>query len=427
MFKEEVALHNSEIEQLLLGGLLVEGENFHLLDLSADMFAASPHPEIYLAMDEIARSGKKIDRLTVSAKLMGTDVNFSNGDVKPIDAYLAELAYNVLVSSAQALGGYVDFLKILAAKRRIRDVAQRVLAGIAEMDVEQITGELSALILRNTRFDEILTEQQVHDQIVDGMSRPAKCYPTGLPDLDQAMSGGLFAGYTYGIGGAEKAGKTTFAHTISHNLAREGHKHLYVALEMGSTQIEQRNVSREIGVNSMRFIDRPQAIAAKVVNYSPTGCKFYYDAPGATLNDIVAKAKAAQIRHGITGFIVDYWQLVEGKDQRESEERHLRNVAQGLANFARKSGLWCLLLAQLNREGNLFGGSGLRKACDQLYFIETSEIVGQEQRRWLRMDASRYTPRQDIGHENHTPFELSRDVGPYIKNNDLFFTKGNRS
>ena len=95
----------------------------------------------------------------------------------------------------------------------------------------------------------------------------------------------------------------------------------------------------------------------------------------------------------------------------ESEEKHLRHVAQSIANYARKEKLWCILLAQMNKEGNLFGGNGLRKACDQLYMIEECN-EHLEYGRWLRMDASRYTYKTDVGDENHAAITLNVKSGP---------------
>jgi hypothetical protein len=74
--------------------------------------------------------------------------------------------------------------------------------------------------------------------------------------------------------------------------------------------------------------------------------------------------------------------------------------------------LWCLLLAQRNADGKLFGGGGLKKACDQLYFIET--IEGSENARWLSIDASRYTARADVGGTTDPVFILEKKTGPYI-------------
>jgi hypothetical protein len=84
-----------------------------------------------------------------------------------------------------------------------------------------------------------------------------------------------------------------------------------------------------------------------------------------------------------------------------------------MANYGRRHGLWCILLAQMNREGNLFGGNGLRKACDQLYMIETCGEYS-EYGRWLRMDASRYTFKGDIGSEQLPSLMLNTSEGPYF-------------
>ncbi len=413
-------LYDSEIEQSVLGGLIVDSQIYPLLDLKPDDFAVGVHSEIIKAMSEVYQESGKFDRASLVLKLGGKVVDVGQERVT-YQQYLSDLIGAVISTNVEVMQNYCRVLRSLSRKRQIESTARRVLSGLADMTVDQIMAEMSSLVVQNAGTDEIKTEAQIREEILDNMSRPPKCYPTGLSDLDIAMSGGMFAGYTYGLAGAEKSGKTTFAHTISHNMAAFGHKHLYVALEMGAVQIEQRNLSRDLRVNSMRFIDKPESLRSGVMAAPVSGNKFYYDAPGATVDDILVKAKAAQIKYNITGFIVDYWQLVEGKDPRESEERHLRFVAQSLANFARKNGLWCLLLAQLNKEGQLFGGNGLRKACDQLYFIEQPQAVGSEHLRWLRMDASRYTPRQDIGHDMAYPFELTRTVGPSIQNTNMFF------
>lgn len=413
-------LYDNEIENCLLGALLVKSEVFPLIDILETDFAIDPNAKIFRAIMTAYQEKGRFDRSDIVLALGGQTVKTSSGDLS-FQQYLTDLIGCVITTHTETLQNYAAVLRNFSRKRQIQHTAERVLASLDEMTVDQIMAEMATLTIQNVGMDEIKTESQIRERILDDMSRPPNCYPTGLPDLDIAMSGGLFAGYTYGLAGAEKSGKTTFAHTISHNLAQAGHKHLYVALEMGAVQIEQRNLARALNVNSMRFIDKPESLRSGVMNTPISGNKFFYDAPGATIQDILIKAKAAQIKHNITGFIVDYWQLVEGKDARDSEERHLRFVAQSMANFARKNGLWCLLLAQLNKEGQLFGGNGLRKACDQLYFIEQPETAGAEHLRWLRMDASRYTPRANIGDNILFPFELTKSTGPSIMNTNRFF------
>jgi predicted ATP-dependent serine protease len=223
------------------------------------------------------------------------------------------------------------------------------------------------------------------------------------------MGGGLYKGFTYGLCGKEKAGKTTLAHTISSQLQC---KHAYIAMEMGSEQIEQKNLARQIGQNSLAFLQKPETLKNKIETAKPNENIYYYDAIGATLDKILQVVSVGILKHGLQGFIVDYWQLIQPDGRTPTEEKHLRDVAQSLANFARKNNVWCVVLAQLNKDGGLFGGNGLRKACDQLYMIE--HCTHQERGRWIRQDASRYTIKADIGDEENPAIYLDISKGPYF-------------
>ena len=108
---------------------------------------------------------------------------------------------------------------------------------------------------------------------------------------------------------------------------------------------------------------------------------------------------------------MDYWQLVGGCPAKQTKADFLYDVAQWTANFARKHGIWNILLSQVNREGKVFGSAGLEKACDQLYFIEQTEY-GEL---WLNMTHSRYTPTAQIGSETSGKFRINKKAGPYIE------------
>src|SRR5262249_15203950 len=158
---------------------------------------------------------------------------------------------------------------------------------------------------------------------------PAVIYPTGLAALDEAIGGGLIAGKLYGISARKKVGKTVLLGTLSHNLARAGVSHLFIALEMSPEEIEQRNAARELGINSIAFLKEPtKDLARRVAEYACDlgETAFYESAPGATLDEVRRMVSRAVVQHGIKGVILDYWQLVAGKARNETEEYHLRNV-----------------------------------------------------------------------------------------------------
>jgi len=282
----------------------------------------------------------------------------------------------------------------------------------------QISADISSEITKHTGGSyQVKSKQQVAEQAIQSIELPQACYPTQLPSLDNAMGGGLYAGFTYGIGGPEKAGKTTFAHTISYNLNESEVPHAYIALEMGSLQIEQRNIARKIGCNSLVFRQRglddddhmKQKILHHTANVKPY--TWYLDMPGSTIQEIEAELARLVIKQKISGFILDYWQLVGGRSKGDTEERHLREVAQWCANFARRHNIWCILLAQLNDNGELFGGKGLKKACDQLYYIR---VADDGKGLYLQMNESRYTPACDVGDSVNPAFRVNVQAGPHI-------------
>lgn len=305
-----------------------------------------------------------------------------------------------MIAVDDAMAGYIEVVQKLARKRRVLERAQDIIFNQA-LDTQELE---QMLTLPDDGKDTggIKSSEEIFEEIFNELGEPRKCHPIKhLDKLTDCMSGGLYEGYTYGFCGAEKAGKTTMAHSISYGLDCP---HMYIAMEMGSKQIEQRNLARDMGVNSLEFLSNPQNAKKKMTTIRPQGNRYYLDAAGASLDDILHSAMKGIHRFGIKGFIVDYWQLISCTQKNVNEEKHLRDCAQGLANFARKNNVWCILLAQMNQDGRLFGGNGLRKACDQLYMIE--QVEGFDRHRWLRMDASRYTMKKDIGSEENPCLEM---------------------
>lgn len=74
-------------------------------------------------------------------------------------------------------------------------------------------------------------------------SRDTPAIPTGFPDLDRRLDGGLYEGL-YLLGAVSSLGKTTFVHQMADQIARSGHDVLYFSLEMGRFELMAKSVSR---------------------------------------------------------------------------------------------------------------------------------------------------------------------------------------
>ncbi len=101
---------------------------------------------------------------------------------------------------------------------------------------------------------------------ISGFLPPA--LPTGLPDLDRKLRGGLRPGNLVLFEGATGLGKTVFANQLMHRMAENGAAVLWFAFEDGAEQLVAYMVARQAGINSVsialdRYPDEGQREAAE--------------------------------------------------------------------------------------------------------------------------------------------------------------------
>jgi len=227
------------------------------------------------------------------------------------------------------------------------------------------------------------------------------------------MCGGLYPGKLYGVAARKKVGKTSLLSSISYNLINSGHKHQFFACEASPKEVQQSMIARYGGFNRLAFLPDGRDkgwVREKAMLYQRhvKPSLIWHETPGISFPQLQTRALAG-IAAGAKGTIIDYWQVVTGKATNESEEFHLRTVAQWCADIARKTGTWFLMAAQINQEGNTRGGEGLKLACDQYYQLHREK---REPGAWLHMEETRYTPYQDIGDDTVPGLYMSSRIGP---------------
>jgi len=400
-----------EAEQGLLGCLFLHNEK--IFDIAGTVrpedFAHLFHADVFAKSYELITAGKSFSPVALKPYFIGrTDAD---------ENYLIELAASAFgVINAES---YAQTIRDMADKRRLQEIIRALQESMLSKSADEVRSEAMGLLEKTAGTSIFVkTKRQVAMEACEAVKLPPQCYTTGLQGLDNAMAGGLYAGFTYGLCGAAKRGKTTFAHTISENLNENGVPHAYIALEMGSQQIEQRNIARRIGVNSLAFMakEKNPAILSRMAQEAVIGKDhtLYLDMPGCSFNQIKGEIARLVSKRQITGFILDYWQLVQGGEKHQSKADFLYDVAQWCANFSRRHKIWCVILSQLNREGQVFGSAGLEKACDQMFFIEKAETNCDVTELYLTMTHSRYTPMADVGTNERPAFYINQKHGPHI-------------
>lgn len=396
----------TEIEQALLGELLVDGSRFdRAAHLRPDDFGEPWHQEIWRVALEVFAEGHEPHRLALAPRLP-----------RELELYTLKLAQGSFpVDIEQVAATIRDYAVRRAAKARLAEIAADLDEDFTRPADEHLA-RLAAEVARLSRDGaaSAQTEEQVAEAIATGMLNPPMVYPTGMPRLDQILGGGLFAEKCYGVAARKKVGKTVLLGTISHNLNKAGVRHLFVALEMSPKELVQRNMAREFRINSAAFLTRSDRwLPERVVDYSRSvpACTIYESAAGASLDQVRAMVSRAIVRHQIKGVILDYWQLVGGRQRGDTEELHLRNVAQWLADTCRRERLFALVAAQVNQEGNTRGGEGLKLACDAYFTLHREK---QEPGAWLEMEESRYVMYGHVGSEQ-APGLWMNPLGPWFE------------
>lgn len=414
-----MTLHNLEIEQAVLGMMLMNPETCQPVagKFIADCFSHPLHALIYQTIADLLGGGASVNAVVVEQKIKN-HADFLKGEPD----YLRRLV--LAAGSPLLLKDYASILHDLSRKRLLQAACQQTL-----LDLERpIPAEQVALGLEETRlavtaagYSSLLKrERDVMNSVWQDIEHRAAPVSTGLKRLDAAMDGGMHARRAYGVMARKKMGKTVLAATIAKNVADAGVPVLFIAAEMGEKEIQERVACRTMGVYPSAFRSEyrySQDFSSKFAEACGKASDnlIYASVPGIRFDQLRQLIPAAITLHKIKGFILDYWQLVGGKQGKASEREHLDEVAQWLADYARENNLWCLVMGQENQEGNSRGGEGMRLAFDQVY-----SLCGEPESRdrWMEMRDTRYTKWLDVGTEEN-PALCIEEKGPYMAEYEL--------
>lgn len=400
----ETVLADPEAEAALIGAMFRDTALSVNLGVEPGDFHVDANQRLWALAQRAHRAGRPFAVSTVVA------------EIPQLGDYLR--ACSDLPDLPEDIRRHAATVRDMAARRRLRAMALAAAEESAscECSVDELVAGLIRDVGRLTRSRSARGKRAAAEAVTATLTMPLPSYATGLRGFDEAIGGGLFAGKTYGVAARKKVGKTVLLGTVSHNLNAREVSHLFIALEMSDEEIEMRNMARHLRINPSRFLESAdlwgsdlKRDAARYVASVPDAT-VYEHVPGASLDEVRRMVAQAVVAHGIKGVILDYWQLVGGKAKNETEEFHLRSVAQWLADTCRRHGLWSLVAAQVNQEGNTRGGEGLKLACDCYFTLHREK---GETWAWMQMEESRYVRYQDVGSKAQPALKFV-ETGPYF-------------
>lgn len=345
----------------MLGGVLLENEalNKALEILRPEDFYREAHRKIFSALIDLSDKGEPADLVTLTAALQ------LKGNLEAVggSGYLATLVD--YVPTAANIAYYCRMVKDKSVSRQLIQVATEIATRSyeggdveaeldwAEKSIFEIAGSKAKPSYFSTREimkDTFKTIEKLYDrkELITGV-------PTGFNDLD-LMTAGLQGGDLVIIAARPSMGKTAFCLNIVEHAALRAAKpvpSIVFSLEMGKEQLVQRLLCSVSRVDASRLrtghlgeSDWPKLTnGAGLLSEAPI---FIDDTPSISVLELRAKARRLKAEHDLGLVVVDYLQLMQGRNA-ESRQQEISEISRSLKALAKELHVPVVALSQLNR------------------------------------------------------------------------------
>jgi len=407
------------LEAQILGAIFQEPALFgQISHISKDAFADSTHALIYDCINSCIDRGLSISPASVALNHQ-REIS-SVGGMAMLDQISSQGA-SLIPDFPKA----VERLWDLQQWRKIAEISTRLATAVEtkEASPDDILSGITRLTqkLMTNGKDTSRTKKEVALAALDRAREIKEITTVGIDTLDYLMQGGLQSNRLYGIGGLYGRGKTILLGSISENLNKQKVPHLFITMETEPEDIEIRACSARINQNASILFDQDDPDHGSALAQAERAINAYGDythyefAPGASMNEIHRMILRAKTRHGIKGFILDYWQLIRGREKGVSEDQHFADCADRLAAICRKEGIWGVMTAQVDERGDLVRSKGLlRAAALYVRLVRDEDAQGA----FFVTEKSNYTRYADTGHESVPGMIFDMAAGPRFRNTE---------
>ena len=390
-----------EIEASILGAMMLEKEAVAkaIGMLHPESFYLPAHQKIYSAMITLFEKDEPIDTVTLYSELkQRKELEEVGGAV-----YLSKLSQNI--PSAANIEYHA---KIVLEKEILRKLitTSHAIAKTAYEDSEDAFDILddaerkifaiteNQLIKSYVGMDVALREAMEYIETIHSADGNKFAVKTGFFELDDLL-GGLQNSDLIILAARPSIGKTALALSIARNVAVEQKKATGIfTLEMSTTQLMVRLICAEAKINAhlvrtgkLPTTEGPK-ISKAVTKLLDTKI-FIDDSPTQTVLEIRAKARRLKAEKDVSLIIIDYLQLMEGKEKSESREREISHISRSLKGLAKELNIPVLALAQLNRQiesrtekrpqlSDLRESGAIEQDADVVMFINRPEMYGKK-------------------------------------------------
>lgn len=393
---------NIEAEQAVLGSLMLDkGAIIKIADiLYQGDFYRGIHNDIYTEMLFLYQKGEPIDILSLTNRLE---------EIGRLETIGGTTYLTQLVNTVPTASHIIYYAKIVHKKKILRDLIEASY-GIAQLAYQETEEAETMLDLAEQRILSIsqksLSQEFMPvksgleeaferlDKLHRGGGSTMRGVPTNFTDLDNYLAG-LQKSDLILLAARPSLGKTSLALDICRNVATKQKVPVGIfSLEMSKQDLVDRFLAAQAGIDLWRLrtgklhSEGPDNDFLKIQDAISTLSEapiFIDDAASPTILQMRTMARRLQVEHGLGLLVIDYLQLIQPRNHRDSVVQQVTEISRSLKSLARELEVPVLALSQLSRategrDGQVPRLSDLREsgclAADSLIMnAETGELL----------------------------------------------------
>lgn len=359
--EQRIPPQNVEAEQAVLGAMLLSHDAVIVAmeKLQSQDFYRDVHRIIFEAMEHLHRENKEIDVITLPDELKR---------MKKLDD-VGGLEYVLNLPNLVGSAANIEYYANIVAEKAL---ARNLISTCTELTTEAYDGQKETEALLDDAERRILQLSDTKNRgdfasvgaVVEvTLDKITKLYenkagltglPTGFRDLDR-MTSGLQPSDLILVAARPSMGKTAFTLNIAQNVGVRQHKTVaFFSLEMSQEQLVQRLLCQIAHIDSQKLRTGQLNSDEEWTRLTDACDKLYEspiyidDTPGISVAEMRSKARRLKSGHGLDLIIVDYLQLMQGRNA-ESRQQEISEISRSLKALARELKVPLIALSQLSR------------------------------------------------------------------------------
>jgi len=402
LINSRIPPQNVEAEQAVLGSILLKADAFGtvLEILKPDDFYKDGHRLIFESMLDLFDKNEPQDLLTVSNLLR---------DINKLDQVGGPMYLATLTSIVPVTANIASYAKIIREKAILRklinvntDIAARCYEEQHDIDILVDEAEQAIFDIAGTKGNQNFTHiktivpkafalvEQLYNrkELITGV-------PTGYNEIDK-MTAGLQPSDLIIVAARPSMGKTSFAMNIAQHASLVEKIGVAVfSLEMSKEQLVMRLLS------SVGRIDSQRIRTGKLHNEDWMGLTravgmlseapiYIDDTPAISVLEMRAKVRRLASQYSIGMIVVDYLQLMRGRNNTENRTQEISEISRSLKALAKEHNIPVVALSQLNRGlesrtdkrpmmSDLRESGAIEQDADVICFIYRDEVYNKSE------------------------------------------------